>query len=413
MENITENNTGSPDSVQQTPADYIEFHIGRYFNLIYPPILIVIGTIGNILSFLVCIQRKNRNSSPSIYIATLSVLDTIMLLVGLLQYWLLFNFFTKALTEEHCNGMYFVVNFFGNFSHWTIVAITLDRFVVVIFPLKKASFSTPKKTRMVLIIIGVIAAVKNIHFIWTVDFVYNEKTGAAMCAFGLVSKGSWVVSYQWFEVCVSSIFPFLIIVTANTCIIYKLQARKMDPNIRKSVVAMPRSISTEDNSKVDIKPQESRDNTGVTTMLITVSLTFVCLTSPLFIFRLYFSSIGKSKDAHMTAIYHLGHHICHKLWYSNNGVNFCLYSIVGRKFRADLMTLLYGKGQLGWGNNDSSSSRSSSMMSRYRVNPYPGSVKVKPKLPTGSTTGTSSINGDSQMTSVSQSTDTIFMETKL
>ncbi len=41
----------------------------------------------------------------------------------------------------------------------------------------------------------------------------------------------------------------------------------------------------------------------------------------------------------LQAIYHLGHHVCHKLWYTNNAVNFYLYCLTGKKFRRDLLHL--------------------------------------------------------------------------
>ena len=84
--------------------------------------------------------------------------------------------------------------------------------------------------------------------------------------------------------------------------------------------------------------QARSDNNSITVMLITVSLAFVLLTSPLFLFRTYFNFVSKD-TAYIQAVYHLGHHICHKLWYTNNAINFYLYCLTGRKFRQDLNML--------------------------------------------------------------------------
>lgn len=55
---------------------------------------------------------------------------------SLLQYWVLFNFVPSLISKDHCHGMFFVVNFIGNNAVWIIVAMTTERFIVVMVPLK-------------------------------------------------------------------------------------------------------------------------------------------------------------------------------------------------------------------------------------------------------------------------------------
>ena len=332
------------------PSDYIEFHVGNAVNIYGPPIISAVGTVGNVLSLMVATQKQNRRSSPSWYIGSLAILDTIMLLVGLLQYWFLFNFFSSLITKAHCHAMFFVVNFFSNWSVWTILAMTLERFIVVVFPLKAAVLCSVGKTKTVILAISLVSALKNFHYIWTADFVFNSSTKAALCAFGLVRRGTWVIAIQWLDTCVSSVLPFLIILGANFWIITIINRQRA-------------SRKTMTHSDPSNKASSSAD-TSITAMLVTVSLSFVILTCPLFIFRTYFTFVARN-TAYLKAVYHLGHHICHKVWYMNNAVNFYLYCITGRRFRSDLMEMFKsgnGGGQSKISTSNSMSTSASSNM---------------------------------------------------
>lgn len=315
------NGSDNPNNKNVHAGSSISFTIGKQINLYYPPILIIVGTIGNVLSFAVYAMKKYKGKPIAMYIKVLSVLDTIMLIVGMLQYWLLFNFFPASLSESHCHGMFFVVNFFGNYSHWLIVVLTVDRFVSVVLPHK--TYFSPRRIKQVIFFIAVIALIKNFHYMWTTDYVFNRKRGVAMCAYGLISKGADVTGYQWFDMCISSIIPFAIIISLNICIFIALKKRD---SIR------------EKSSKVNSVSALAKRN--LTIMLLVVSSVFVILTAPLFVFRLYFSMINVAKYSKLTASYFITHHICHKLWYTNNGVNFFLYCMLRKRFRDDLSGII-------------------------------------------------------------------------
>ena len=82
--------TTSANTPSSSPADYLIFHIGSGINRYGPPVIVAFGTVGNTLS-LVVMGKGERVGSGSLYVITLAVLDTIMLWLGLLQYWFLFR----------------------------------------------------------------------------------------------------------------------------------------------------------------------------------------------------------------------------------------------------------------------------------------------------------------------------------
>lgn len=187
------------------------------------------------------------------------------------------------------------------------------------------SWFSYKKTRLTLLCLSLLSVAKNLHYVWTSDFQYDDRTGAAMCAFGLTRKSTWVRVWQWIDLCLASLIPFLILICLNLAIVITLRR-----------TASSRHALTADSSHSSSSKQRDAQ---LTAMLISVSIMFVVLTAPLFMFRTYFNFVPHDGDIWSEAIYYLGHHICHKLWYCNNAVNFYLYCITGKKFRDDLLSL--------------------------------------------------------------------------
>ena len=77
----------------------------------------------------------------------------------------------------------------------------------------------------------------------------------------------------------------------------------------------------------------------LTIMLLLVTTLFLILMIPTYIRFLYTTFVGTEtpvKYANMMFFYH----VSHKLYFTNNGINFFLYCISGQKFRDDLKELL-------------------------------------------------------------------------
>ncbi|WAR07712.1 hypothetical protein MAR_017670 [Mya arenaria] len=53
-----------------------------------PPIILVVGICGNILTILVLTRPASRKSSTAVYLIALAIADTVVLNTGLLRYWI-------------------------------------------------------------------------------------------------------------------------------------------------------------------------------------------------------------------------------------------------------------------------------------------------------------------------------------
>ncbi len=102
-------------------------------------ILIIIGLLGNTLSFCVMMQKEMRQTSTAIYLMALSIADTLCLLGGplvdmILSSKLFLGWYMPIKSNFTCllyNFLYYVN---PHVSAWCLVAVTIERLLVIYFP---------------------------------------------------------------------------------------------------------------------------------------------------------------------------------------------------------------------------------------------------------------------------------------
>ena len=67
---------------EEALQNYTAFRLHKRLMLQVSPILLVFGTIGNILSFVTLARRAMRNCTSHIYLAVLAITDTLVLYIG-------------------------------------------------------------------------------------------------------------------------------------------------------------------------------------------------------------------------------------------------------------------------------------------------------------------------------------------
>ncbi|XP_067933108.1 galanin receptor 2a-like [Watersipora subatra] len=140
--------------------------------------LFVFGSIGNLLSFAVMVKRPMRSSSTAFYMAALALADTTVMFIGCLRRWVIEVFQVDLLNNspEACKA----VNFFQYWSFdvavWTLVAMTIDRAIVVIAPLKAFLPFTLLLVMNIIIIVNLSKANARKHKM-TNNFQQRKKSG--------------------------------------------------------------------------------------------------------------------------------------------------------------------------------------------------------------------------------------------
>lgn len=150
----------------QTNSKFIEFMITFSENayLYYTPLLTVTGTIGNIVSVMVFFRTRLRKLSSSYYLSALCISDTGFLLVNFLLWLSLFNI--NIYNRNGCCQLFtFLSGFCAALSVWFVVAFTIERFIAVIYPLKRQTMCTVKRAKSVLIGLIIVSAIHSLPLV--------------------------------------------------------------------------------------------------------------------------------------------------------------------------------------------------------------------------------------------------------
>lgn len=124
----------------------------EFFDAIFIPTVVVFGLIGNILSIFVFGTTKLSRLPSSSYLTALAVTDSISLIN------LLFVSIPGPSSPIHlpvlCNLIVYLINVCGMTSSWLVVVFTVERFIVIQYPLHKlAKCSAGKARRLILFVV--------------------------------------------------------------------------------------------------------------------------------------------------------------------------------------------------------------------------------------------------------------------
>lgn len=318
---------------------YDAFVAHKRILLIIPPILLALGSFGNICAFLV-LWKNIRKVSTYTYLCALAVVDLIVLITGLLRLWV-GQFVTDVLDSHEiiCKAGIFLGYLSSDISVWLIVIVTIERFIVVIFPLKSLRLCNLKVARISIALVVVVFVSVNIHFLWSVklqEYHYNNVTISkcqAQRQFQYLVEDIW----PWVDAGIYSFVPFFSIIVLNCFIIRKiLLARKT-----RNVLSQHTSLS-KGNNETEMGKKSGEMSVKITIMLLSVSFTFLITTLPMNLVLIHSSVSGKSgseEDVSFAKQQLMGT-LAEMLMYVNHSINFFLYCTTGKKFRGQFQSLL-------------------------------------------------------------------------
>ena len=297
--------------------------------LYYPPVLIAFGTVGNVLTLFVMLQRQNRRMSTCLYMAALALIGTLILWGMYFSLWLIRNFLPNASSPYLCKSMTFFEGFLQDLSTWTLVAMTSERVVAIAMPLKRASWCTVARARNTLIILPLIVAGKNIHLFWTTNLFYSPEAQSYVCDY--ISGKDFVRIYTWVDSVISSILPFLMLLVSNIIIVVIVKsAIKLQISSNRCVV------QSRNGARDNIRStQTNARDQQLTFKLVSVNVLFLTLSLPYFVVRTYWSNVAIEDQS----LFLISFRITQCLWYTNSATYFYVYCILGSKFRKDLRYL--------------------------------------------------------------------------
>ncbi|XP_013384156.1 uncharacterized protein LOC106154370 [Lingula anatina] len=274
---------------------------------IFAPLLLSIGTVGNVLC--ICILQRKRMAvlSASLYFTVLAVVDTIALYMGLTRHLIIYNGNTDPRLESDlaCAFHLFFLYSAICLSSWILSALTVERCIYVRLPYTAKFICNKRKAAIVVTVLTLLICAIYSHFLWTVKImnVPNNRT----CNIIDESFRKWI--FPWLDLSLSTLIPLVIISTSNGMIISTLVRSRFHNKYSNKAKSGNHAI------------------TSMTAMLISVSIGYCLTKMPIAIFLIFDHSVeeGDVKD--------LVFSVLSVLEYFHHSINFLLYIVSGPRFR--------------------------------------------------------------------------------
>ena len=306
----------SRDSFMEEVRIFTLFKIATFINTYWFPVLVPIGLVGNTLSFIVMIKPNNRKMSTCIYMATISVNDNLLMLLCCYDYLVsALQVHERNLIE--CQLISVVFLFTLQNCTYLILVMTIDKYIAIRLPHKAATYSTPGRTKW--IVVGLCVCV----FIYNIPHFFLSHVIGGQCFAYSVDKLITKV-YSWFSFVLNAVIPFTMLIHMNYVIVKTVR------NSHKSYIA--NGMKTRSTT---MKSAESQ----LTIMLLLVTTLFFILLCPTYI-RFIYLLLTEQDTPRQYANSMFLYQITSKLYTTNSGINFLLYCISGKKFRNDLKEIL-------------------------------------------------------------------------
>ena len=325
------------------PLDYsYDPRILRPFALI----CLFIGSIGNSLSFIVFTQKQLRTHSTFRYLAYLSIVDLIVLYVGLGQL-IIRDFFHIDIREQNlflCKFHTFVTYVATHLSSWILTIVSIDRAVACTVVQLNKRFCRPKSADRIFLIMCCTISLINVHILLfmgskKVDIYHpigNESVPIIREVISCTHNTSELYflffekPYSIIDLLSYVLIPFLIMTICACIIAYRLFFSLSKTTMNKTAKGHTR--------------KGTHRAKQISYMLLVLNLVFVILLSPIVIGQI-FQAYNQEKN------YLVYNSITLILSYTNHALNFVLYGIASPQFRLTLRQLL------GLGPNDPSQRR--------------------------------------------------------
>lgn len=149
--NVFVNDSGS----DMTSTDIYTEELAYILNIYFSPVFITFGVFGNLLSIIVFFKSRLQALLSSHYLTALAISDTLFLL-QLIPPWLsAVNLSHVFARDGFCQVFVYLTYVSSSSSAWLIVLFTVERFVAVLYPLRRTRVCTVRRARLLILAIVV------------------------------------------------------------------------------------------------------------------------------------------------------------------------------------------------------------------------------------------------------------------
>jgi hypothetical protein len=320
-------------SIIQTIAlssDIYDPRITRPFALV----CLFVGSIGNSLSFIIFTQKQLRTHSTFRYLAYLSIVDLIVLYLGLGNI-ILRDYFFFDIREQSlflCKFHTFLTYVTTQLSSWILTMVSIDRAIACTVIQLNKRISRPKSADRIFLSMCIIISLINSHILLfmgskrTIKHSSINNTSILYQDIVICTHNTSNIYFKFFEKPYNIIdllsyvlIPFIIMTICACIIAYRLFFSLSHTTVHIAIKGKTRN--------------GTRRAKQISYMLLTLNLVFVILLTPIVLGQIF-------QELNQEHHYRLYNSITLLMSYSNHALNFVLYGIASPQFRLTLKQLL-------------------------------------------------------------------------
>ncbi|CAF0851184.1 unnamed protein product [Adineta steineri] len=316
-------------TIVEQPSDIYDSSITKPFALV----CLFIGSVGNSLSFIVFTQKQLRRYSTFRYLAYLSIIDLIVLYLGLgniiLRDYFLFDIRVQNLFL--CKFHTFFTYVTTQLSSWILTIVSIDRAIACTVIQLNKRICRPKSADQIFFGMCIIACLMNSHILLfmgskrTLNHLSIENTSLKQTIIVCTHNTSstyfkfFEKPYNIIDLLSYVLIPFIIMTICASIIAYRLFFSFSHTTMHIAIKGKTRN--------------GTRRAKQISYMLLILNLVFVILLTPVVLGQIF----QELNEEHR---YRLYNSITLLMSYSNHALNFVLYGIASPQFRLTLRQLL-------------------------------------------------------------------------
>ena len=295
---LTVNHSGSVEYLQwnetNNPNSIPLFHHPFLYGVaIYALFLIIIGTVGNVLTIIILLRPNLRKLTAMRYLIAVAIAD-----LCALYSWNL-NLFYKHLINAYQNDLEDssiiscrILSFIGfvslQLSSWYLTLVSLDRCLNIHFLFWHRKMGRANRAVYIILIVTMIILLINSHLLvlngyQQSDCIPFEKRTCFICYSRPTDPFYIFPKWEQIHVIIYNLIPFSIMLISN-CFI-----------IRRSIPASIQRSSLTDTGKRPSRNYRQRKQRQLTYILLFVTFLFVLLTTPVMIYNVYLRNLLATK----------------------------------------------------------------------------------------------------------------------
>ncbi|XP_071773809.2 neuromedin-U receptor 1-like [Centroberyx gerrardi] len=325
------------DDMCLSEEEYLAKYLGPPRSPVFLPVCVtfltifLVGAVGNALTCAVIVRYRVMQTPTNYYLLSLAASDLLVLLLGMpLELYEMWQNYPFLLGEGGCYFKTFLFETVCFASILNVTALSVERYVAVVHPLKVRRVTTrahAKRVIATLWVLSMLCAVPNtsLHGVMVLPPRFGrEFPQSAMC--GLV-KPTWMYNLI---ILITTLFFFLLPMLIIT-VLYLLIGLRLHRERVMRVVEARSSFGPESLSDSNKQKQRTRHR-QVTKMLCVLVVVFGLCWAPFHVDRLMWSYIDTWSAQHLKIFEHV-HIVSGVCFYLSSAINPILYNLMSTRFR--------------------------------------------------------------------------------